>query len=560
MSWKKFRHIGFIFALLILLANLLYAGTPPTANFNVDIAAPVTGQTITFTDASVNNSGTINNWSWSFGIGADPAIANSKGPHDVYYTSPGSKTASLTVSWPATVGLFGISAGSNTFSYTINVTCNNPTPTISPDPSSVIYGDTLSLNGSPSGGSGSYLTHVWTGTGAAFLSSIDIENPNFSGAPVGSYTLIYTVTDSYGCVGNDNITVNVTKKPLTVTADDQTKDCGELDPVLSYQISSGSLVSGDDFSGSLTRQSGESIGSYSILQGTLSLNSNYNLSYVAGTFVIDDNTAPVADVATLSDITAGCEVTSLTAPTATDNCTGLVTGATTTTLPITTQGTTVVTWTYDDGNGNTFTQTQNVIIDDVSNPTITCPSDINQSVDAGLCTASGILLGTPITGDNCSVASVTNDAPVTFLVGTTVVTWTVTDIAGNTATCPQNVVIVPEEDIDISVVALVDFCQSGQAGTTTVTWSVQLLAGTTDWTYDYTINDGSTDVASDTSVSATGNITISYTMNNGGNDKTFTLTITNVKDDCGISETGTTIHSEEVTVTAVPTTGEIIPD
>ncbi len=32
------------------------------------------------------------------------------------------------------------------------------------------------------------------------------------------------------------------------------------------------------------------------------------------------------------------------------------------TLPITTQGTTVITWTYDDGNGNTATQTQNVVI------------------------------------------------------------------------------------------------------------------------------------------------------------------------------------------------------
>ena len=49
-------------------------------------------------------------------------------------------------------------------------------------------------------------------------------------------------------------------------------------------------------------------------------------------------------------------------PTATDNCTGSITGTTTTTFPITAQGTTVVTWTYDGVNGNISTQIQNVII------------------------------------------------------------------------------------------------------------------------------------------------------------------------------------------------------
>jgi hypothetical protein len=68
--------------------------------------------------------------------------------------------------------------------------------------------------------------------------------------------------------------------------------------------------------------------------------------------VIDDITAPVPTLATLANVTAECSVASLTAPTATDNCAGVVTVTNNATLPITTQGTTVVTWTYDDGNGN----------------------------------------------------------------------------------------------------------------------------------------------------------------------------------------------------------------
>jgi hypothetical protein len=50
----------------------------------------------------------------------------------------------------------------------------------------------------------------------------------------------------------------------------------------------------------------------------------------------------------------------LTAPKATDNCAGLVTGTTTTVFPIAKSGTTVVTWTFNDGNGNTSTATQTV--------------------------------------------------------------------------------------------------------------------------------------------------------------------------------------------------------
>ena len=78
--------------------------------------------------------------------------------------------------------------------------------------------------------------------------------------------------------------------------------------------------------------------------------------------MITDTTAPVADAATLPDVTAECELTSLTDPTATDNCDGSITGTTTTTFPITSPGTTVVTWTYTDAAGNSSTQTQNLKI------------------------------------------------------------------------------------------------------------------------------------------------------------------------------------------------------
>ncbi len=103
---------------------------------------------------------------------------------------------------------------------------------------------------------------------------------------------------------------------------------------------------------------------------TVTLTGGSDTGSATGTITVEDDTAPVPDLGSLTDVTAECTVTSLTAPTATDNCVGSVTGTHNATLPLTGEGTTVVTWTYDDGNGNTSTQNQNVIIDDVTAPSL----------------------------------------------------------------------------------------------------------------------------------------------------------------------------------------------
>jgi hypothetical protein len=46
------------------------------------------------------------------------------------------------------------------------------------------------------------------------------------------------------------------------------------------------LVAGDSFSGALTRAAGEAVGSYPILQGTLTAGSNYALTYVGANLTI----------------------------------------------------------------------------------------------------------------------------------------------------------------------------------------------------------------------------------------------------------------------------------
>ncbi len=99
-----------------------------------------------------------------------------------------------------------------------------------------------------------------------------------------------------------------------------------------------------------------------------------------------DAIAPVPNLATLPAQSDACSVT-LTAPTATDNCSGTITGTTPQTT-FTINGVYNVVWTYDDGNGNTTTQTQSVTINDVTPPVSMLPGDTTIVADPGACCAS----------------------------------------------------------------------------------------------------------------------------------------------------------------------------
>ncbi|MBK6344766.1 MAG: HYR domain-containing protein [Bacteroidales bacterium] len=169
---------------------------------------------------------------------------------------------------------------------------------------------------------------------------------------------------------------------------------------------------------------------------------NGNSSTAVQTVIVDDVTAPVAPV--LAGVTGECSA-SVTAPVAEDNCGGTITGTTSDPLTYNAQGTYTITWTFNDGNGNSSSSVQLVVVNDVTNPSIICPAGIEVNPDAGSNTASNVELGLPQVSDNCQVGNVSNDAPDTFNTGTTYVTWTVTDLAGNTSSCIQTVTVADAE-------------------------------------------------------------------------------------------------------------------
>jgi hypothetical protein len=101
----------------------------------------------------------------------------------------------------------------------------------------------------------------------------------------------HTLTASYAAQGafsasSTTGTLHVDPRPITVSADSKSKTYGTTDPLLTYQITSGSLVNGDSFTGNLTRAAGDDAGTYRIQQGTLALSANYGLTFVGADFRI----------------------------------------------------------------------------------------------------------------------------------------------------------------------------------------------------------------------------------------------------------------------------------
>ena len=88
-------------------------------------------------------------------------------------------------------------------------------------------------------------------------------------------------------------------------------------------------------------------------------------------------------------------------------------------------------------------------------PQIFAPGDLALSNDHGRCSASGLILGIPkatdSTGGHTIEATRNDDQPISepFPVGITIVTWTVTDNAGQTATTAQRIVVKDTETPEI---------------------------------------------------------------------------------------------------------------
>ncbi len=118
-----------------------------------------------------------------------------------------------------------------------------------------------------------------------------------AGETVGSYAIWQGSLDA-----GSNYTINFTGADftidpalLTVIANPIEKIFGESDPALTYSASG--LVGSDAISGSLSRDAGETVGSYAIWQGSLDAGSNYTINFTGADFTIGEAPKPAFDPA-----------------------------------------------------------------------------------------------------------------------------------------------------------------------------------------------------------------------------------------------------------------------
>ncbi len=199
-------------------------------------------------------------------------------------------------------------------------------------------------------------------------------------------------------------------------------------------------------------------------------------SSVSQTITVIDNTAPVVPV--LADVNGECEATA-SAPTTIDNCAGTITGTTLDAVTYNTQGNHVITWSFDDGNGNVSTATQNVVIHDGTAPTlVNCLINVTSSTgpDNERCDVLGTFFSPPSAVDNClgtvttSIHMVDADhsideeytgalpAGTRFFVGTTHMTYTFADPNGNSSTCSFDVIVTDNTVPSITCPANISVC------------------------------------------------------------------------------------------------------
>jgi len=191
-----------------------------------------------------------------------------------------------------TQGTLAISDGNGGNNYNLtfigaNLTITARPITITADPQTKVYGDA-----DPA------LTYQITSGSLAFSDTVVGALTRAPGQNVGTYAITQgTLAISDGNGGNNyNLTfvganLTITARPITITADPQSKVYGNADPALTYQITSGSLAFSDTVVGALTRAAGENVGIYAITQGTLAISdgnggNNYNLTFVGANLTI----------------------------------------------------------------------------------------------------------------------------------------------------------------------------------------------------------------------------------------------------------------------------------
>jgi len=165
---------------------------------------------------------------------------------------------------------------------------------------------------------------------------------------------------------------------------------------------------------------------------------------------------PVPNVENLSPIYLDCpdKNFALVAPTAIEVITyKTITGVIQSNTEIDGEGIYVITWVYNDFYGNSSTQTQTIIVDDLVSP---IPTESTLHPLVGHCRVE--VLETPTAIDDCAgvIAGVTNDPMVYTEAGIHIIDWVFDDNNGNVIVQQQIVEVLPDPEDFIAPVPVVE--------------------------------------------------------------------------------------------------------
>ncbi|MDX2108672.1 MAG: HYR domain-containing protein [Verrucomicrobiota bacterium] len=257
-----------------------------------------------------------------------------------------------------------------------------------------------------------------------------------------------------------------------------------------------------------------------------------NSSTCSFTVTVVDNQAPVISGCP-STITANTSnglttaTVTWTAPTASDNVAVSSFTSTHNSGATFSLGTTTVTYTASDAAGNTSTCSFTVTVVDNQAPVFSgCPSNMTVNTANGLSTAT-VTWSAPTASDNVAVtsSSSTHNSGATFSLGSTTVTYTASDAAGNSSTCSFTVTVVDDQ------APVISGCPSNMTvntanglATATVTWTAPTASDNVAVTnLTSTHNSGA--------IFPAGTTTVTYTATDAAaNSSTCSFTVTVVDD------------------------------
>ena len=307
---------------------------------------------------------------------------------------------------------------------------------------------------------------VWS-PGGATTNSITVS-------PLTTTTYTVTVTGGNGCSNSSSQTITVGSSPVITCPGNMivNTDANQCSAVVNYNVPASGTPSPTltySFSGATTG-SGSGTGSGSVFNKgnttvTVTATNNCGMQSCNFTVTVNDITNPTITCPVDVSVQCATEIPNVDIEqvNASDNCPlGLT---------ITWEGDVIsnqtcanrytITRTYKatDASGNFATCTQTITVNDNTAPVITCPSNITVNNTAGQCGA--IVNFTATATDNCAGAvtiTYSKDPGTFFIVGTTFVTATATDVCGNSSTCMFTVTVVDNIAPVITCNASIEVC------------------------------------------------------------------------------------------------------